>query len=718
MGQNEPRRDLFSRGWHRCGWLLLLALALAGGGMARGQALYDWDGVSMLHPDERFIVYTVWYAAVPERISVYFDGGCGIPPGLSDAVDPGVFSPDAAAKNAPPCRSLNPRDQEWSRIFVYGTLPTTLMRVASTALHGSAATPVQIRDIGRSGAWLAEMLTVVLVYLAARALLRREWAALASLLYALLPLPIQLSHFATVDAYASPLIVGALALLLRLRRLGWGGWMALGSLIGAAAAVRVTLLSLWFVVPLAWVAWQLLPSRRVWLPAVCAGVWSAVVWWLCDPTIWHDGWFDARWLHDVLLAGRLVQGLVDTPPSYQWSWQVPYLYPLQQLAWWGVGPLVGVALVGWLVQLRWRVQRLWPLWVWLGGYFAWQGGVFGMTMRYYLPLAAGMAIVAGWALVRLPRGWRVAAAGVVLGSTAVWALAWSGMYRLPHPRISASQWIYAAVPTGATLGVEIWDDVLPLTFTATERPSRYAIEQLAVFAPDRPNKYIGTDGENGFLAQLDAVDYLIVSSARASGVVVQMPRRFPVMTRYYAALADGSLGFTPVYRAARSPRIGSWWWDTSRAEEALSVYDHPTVIIYKKTAAYTSAAARRVLLEPSVWRSVEQIDTRTYRARYGGLHWLAAARTQAGAGWLVGWMAVSLLVSGWRARRIWSDPALRVGLAMHGGMVAALVVGVVVRDLSPWLIVSPYLAMSGWYAWRTRDGWWLLGGGVLLLVMG
>ena len=182
--------------WRNYRWLVILLLALVAGGAARARALYDWDGVAMLHPDERFVVYAAWHMAVPATVGDYLGAGCHASTGAD-------------------CASLNPRDQAWSRIFVYGTLPTTVMRVTSTLLYGAAATPLQVRNVGRTGAFLADMCAIGLVFVVGIALLRREWAAAAALCYALFPLPIQLSHFATVDAYASPLLLGALALRVR-----------------------------------------------------------------------------------------------------------------------------------------------------------------------------------------------------------------------------------------------------------------------------------------------------------------------------------------------------------------------------------------------------------------------------------------------------------------------------------------------------------------------
>ena len=607
----------------RWGWVALLGCAVVLGALLRGQALYRWDGVAMQHPDERFLVYTAYYASVPPDFRSYLTTSCpptaSVPAAPSGSADrTAKLSPDAGYTPSIPlaCNTLNPRTQDWSRVFVYGTLPTTLMRVVSTAVYGADARPLDIRNVGRTLACIAEIVAILMVYLLARALTVRPLAAVAALLYALAPLPIQLSHFATVDAIASPWVLAALALAVRLPRLRWPGWLALALCIAVAAAMRITLLSLWVLVPLHWLVVRQLPTRRQVGQALLAGSLSLVGLWLCDPTIWNGWWFDARWLHDVLLAGRLVNGMVDTPPTYQWSWQTPFVYPLTQMGWWGMGPLLLLAAtLGWLWQSLQPRRRVWLLWLWVTLYLLWQGAVFGMTMRYYLPVYGAACVLAMVGLGRLARPWRTHCVSLLVLGTALMAVGWSGLYATEHPRIVASRWMYAQIPAGATLAVEEWDDVLPLTFSQSERPQRYTVVSLPVYDADRPAKFLATDpNRRGIIDLLDQAEYVIVSSARAQAVIRAMPARFPIMERYYRALADGSLGFVPMFRAERWPHIGPWQWDTRRAEEAFSVYDHPQVVIYAKTAQYSHARAVALLTDPPLWSSVAAVDTRTYRA--------------------------------------------------------------------------------------------------------
>ena len=607
----------------RWGWAVLLGCALVLGVLVRGQALYRWDGVAMQHPDERFLVYTAYYVVVPPDFRSYLTTSCpatvrvpAAPAGSTERT--AKLSPDAGntPSTPPACNTLNPRTQDWSRVFVYGTLPTTLMRLVSTAVYGADARPLDIRNVGRTLACISEVVAILMVYLLARGLTVRPLAAVAALLYALAPLPIQLSHFATVDAMASPWVLAALALVVRLPRLRWPGWLALALCIAVAAAMRITLLSLWVLVPLHWLVARRLPTGRQVSQVLMAGCVSIVGLWLADPTIWNGWWFDARWLHDVLLAGRLVNGMVDTPPSYQWSWQTPFVYPLTQMGWWGMGPLLLLAAtLGWLWQSLQPRRRVWLLWLWVTLYLLWQGAVFGMTMRYYVSVYGAACVLAVIGLGRLARPWRTAGLTLVVIATAIMAWGWSGVYRSEHPRIVASQWIYAHIPAGATLAVEAWDDVLPLALSPTERAQRYTVVSLPVYDPDRPAKYLATDPDRrGIIDLLDETDYVILSSARAQAVIRAMPARFPIMERYYRLLADGSLGFVPVLQAARWPHIGPWQWDTRRAEEAFSVYDHPQVVIYAKTTQYSHARTVALLTDPPLWSSVAAVDTRTYRA--------------------------------------------------------------------------------------------------------
>ncbi|MBX3047861.1 MAG: glycosyltransferase family 39 protein [Anaerolineales bacterium] len=109
-----------------------------------------------------------------------------------------------------------------------------------------------------------------------------------------------------------------------------------------------------------------------------------------------------------------------------------------------------------------------------------------------------------------------------------------------------------------------------------------------------------------FLTILDESEYLFITSNRQWGSLPRLPERFPLAVAYYRALlgcpeeqsidacytnaqpetAANAFGFELVQVFENGPRIGDWKINDQAAEEAFTVYDHPKVFIFQKTADY------------------------------------------------------------------------------------------------------------------------------------
>jgi YYY domain-containing protein len=168
-----------------------------------------------------------------------------------------------------------------------------------------------------------------------------------------------------------------------------------------------------------------------------------------------------------------------------------------------------------------------------------------------------------------------------------------------------------------------WDDSLP-----------YGLENYSVF-----DYYYGLyrtelnfemywddneDKRQRFINNLDQADYLFISSGRQWGTTTRVPERYPLTTTYYRNLIGcpddrdvvwcyrvaepgmfaGRLGFELIETFTSDPQIGPWRFNTQFAEEAFTVYDHPKVMIFKKSADYDSAQVRQVLSNVDLSRVV------------------------------------------------------------------------------------------------------------------
>jgi YYY domain-containing protein len=108
---------------------------------------------------------------------------------------------------------------------------------------------------------------------------------------------------------------------------------------------------------------------------------------------------------------------------------------------------------------------------------------------------------------------------------------------------------------------------------------------------------------------LDNTEYLIIGTNRRYDTNSRMPYRWPMTNRYYAALFDGSLGFERVETFHHSFEFGPFnvsdqhlpyyqspeWLNEFEAEEAFHVYDHPAVMIFRKTDGYSPENTHAIL---------------------------------------------------------------------------------------------------------------------------
>lgn len=498
---------------------------------------------------------------------------------------------------------LNPR-VGGGRGIVYGDLPH-LLGLGAVLLTGAEAWPEQ-RRVVRLVSAVADSLTILAVLLAGllafprgRALLA---AAVAAALYAWVPLAIQYAGFFVVDTVMT--LAGALMLLLLLAAVRWGRlWLvaAAGLPAGAALACKISMVA---VLPLIPFAAFLACRGRGWRAALAglAGLLaSGLAFRVLSPSLFagpglSDLAFSPVWLGDLAQLAEQMSGAEQPPHRWLWIGRTPFLYPLSELALWAIGPGLMLAGAVGLVVAVWRGPRAPALL--LAGMVALVAAYAGRSevspLRYWLPLLPAWCVLAVWPLAMLNRPrWAMPGLAVALVLTIGWGQALAGIHRKTHTRIEASGWLRQIARPGMTITNETWwDEALPWPEAAQPRPATSGQAGFAVLmitdADDEAKR-------RRIAATLARTDLLVVSSRRQVQAMTRLPRRFPLTTRYYRALFDGSLCFAPVARFRRPFRVFGIEIDDGDAQESWTAYDHPEVRIFARQPCYSEDRAYRIL---------------------------------------------------------------------------------------------------------------------------
>ncbi len=423
----------------------------------------------------------------------------------------------------------------------------------------------------------------------------REGRLSAAAMAALSPFLIQQARFYTVDPLGTLLATGAVLMACRRR------WRSAGFVLGLAVACKVSLSVA--VVPIALAALQTGVNRRSALRKAGSVLLFASVsfllvspWALLSPiACWRGPYFQS------LMAG----GVYVFPYTQQYLGTRPFVYPLAQMALWGLGPLPVVLgglglLVGMLDRDR-RVRRFrHPAWLWP---LVAHGSIAGLMVkfpRYLLPLypwwVAWAAYALRWVCRRCGRRAGYSLTALALASTGLLGLAQANLYARPHPWITASEWIGDHVVAGSTLAVEAWDHPLPVPLVSVP-----VADYRHVVLPS-------LDGEGpAKAAELDSLyeqsDATVLASRRGYGALSRRREEHAATLTWYGEVLSGQ----QVHVFARCPAIGPlaitddplldaglplpagaslaercgvrYVLRLPRLDESFRVYDAPTVVV-------------------------------------------------------------------------------------------------------------------------------------------
>ena len=667
------------------GAALLLAAILMVGGYLRLTGL-NWDEGQWIHPDEGHMRTIMSVIKMPDSLSLYFDThnsplNCrNQGHRYSYGTLPLFMTRMTAEWLDRACRESPDRLSRSAASLLMGTTDLTC--------RSGTFTGVRSAQVGRVLSALADLGTVFLVYLIGRCLYGEAVGLLGAGLAALGAFSIQQAHFFTVDSMACFFIVLTAYFSVRAGRSGssgrvpWGSLLLAGLATGLAAACKVSaaLASVLVVLGAAWwlISWASSPSKNKRLAAtlgllvsclLLAGSLSLVAFRVAQPYAFEGpGFFGVRpspeWFGRLRQISAEQNGEMDLPSGRQWANRAPILFPWLNMVVWGMGlPLGLAAWAAWVLVgvelLRGKRDHL-VLWVWGSLVFLYLSTRWVKTMRYFLPLYPLFTILAAYLLVRWmrtsSRWWCRAGcvtAVLVVASTALWSGAVFAIYLRPHTRLQASRWVYANVPEGTTVANEHWDWGLPLRVDG-HNPfgGEYGGLELELYDEDTPQK------RAQLLHWLDEADYVFLASNRLYASISRLPARYPLTTAYYRALFSGELGFElaadftsypalgPVQFPDQEmpyPLMGSLYTHQSEpisvylppAEEAFSVYDHPRVLVFRKTAGYSRATVEQVLGGIDVTRALRGLEPSQVTAAPDNLMFDSQtwAEQQAGGTW-------------------------------------------------------------------------------------
>jgi 4-amino-4-deoxy-L-arabinose transferase-like glycosyltransferase len=533
----------------------------------------NWDDGTTLHPDERFMVSVVARLTPPTSASQFFDSRVS---------------------------TLNPANIPNTH-YVYGQLPVLIGSTLAQKIGRVQGNEFLL--VGRFLAALFDSGTILLTLLIARRLFSKRWALLAAALVAGAALHIQQSHFFVVDPFVAFFLTASFWAGVRLVQNGRRFDAALcGLFFGAALACKISAV----LYAAALLGFLLVFARRntaiktITCTLLCALA-ALLAFRVGHPMAFQGeyGFFDLRpdtrfWI-DVNDQRSITNGVTDVPFNVQWIGRTPWLYSLRNLGSWGYGWLFLLSAVGGtLVLLKNRRSNavLWVAAIFALALVGVQGAAFSKFTRYFLPLTPMCALLAVyfWREMSSRRQWWQWGAAITAVSVALWGLSVTSIYGRPNTRLEASRWIVENVPSGTFVANETdWDEGLPISWYGKLPPA--ALNAIVLDSYD-----VDTLIKCEELARaLDKVEWIFLSSGRSWQNIPRWPEKWPMMTAFYRSLFNGNLGFQLEKKFTSFPRLGPFEFSDLGVEEALTVYDHPVVLLFHKVPGYDGASVRHIL---------------------------------------------------------------------------------------------------------------------------
>lgn len=540
----------------------------------------NWDNDQHLHPDERFLTMVQLALEVPTSWDQYLN---------------------------PHQSTLSPYNQGYS-FFVYGMLPISINKLIAVFAQTDTYSLATLQ--GRFLSGLADCGTVLVVYQLTQALFtdhkkRRLIALFASTSYAFAVLPIQLAHFFAVDSFLTFCI--AMTLLQHIRFLqapSLKQFIASACFFGLALACKINAILLAPLIgPIVLISlWRSFSSKQVLstvLKIIGSGLfYGAVVVLVLRFASPH--YFASANLFNPLPSAQFIANLkslkqyegpdVWYPPAIQWLSKPMIWFSVKNIVLYGYGiGLSALAIVGLISlfaseKIQKKTRRSWLLYGIVGWGLAitiYQSLQFVQAIRYFIIVYPIFAILSGigwfW-LSQLPKSkvYFYALSILLVSLLLIWPLAFIGIYHQKHSRIAASEWMHQSLPSHSLIGHEYWDDPLPIGVPGSTK--QFVGESLHVFDQDSFTKWRVLN------AQLNQLDYYVLSSNRAWGSITAVPHKYPRMAQYYQDLFAGKTDFELVAQFTNYPNLRYLGipieFSTDQADESFTVYDHPKVMVY------------------------------------------------------------------------------------------------------------------------------------------
>lgn len=531
----------------------------------------NWDQNQHLHPDERFLTMVGVAMKIPASLIDYFNQHVS---------------------------TLNPANIGYE-FFVYGTLPIVINKLL--AIFFAYDDYFSFTLYGRFLSGVMDLLVVLLVY---KTLLLFEkkhhfapqikyWGAF---FYAIAVLPIQLSHFFTVDTFLNFFTFASFYTVLKFSFEGKIRYLiASAILLGFGFATKATAV---FIVPLilfflTYFLWNkenhtfdFYKKRALQILIYGLVVYASIR--IGDPYL-----FESSSAFDPHISKLFLTNLDQLnswgnpqawfPPGVQWLHKPPIAFALKNIIFFGVGIPYFVFLIsgmGFLlthIKHRRRGDLLFIL-LWVILFFVYQSTRSAKTMRYFILIYPFFALFAAFGFYHLTQRLKTIYKVLLVLLIMLWPLMFFSIYTKVHSRTSASYWIYNNIPAGNVILGELWDDGLPIGGSVREK--QYNVELLPVFDEDTAEKWQKMN------EMLKKGDYYILSSNRGWGSIPTAPERYPHMTKFYQDLLAGKLQYKKVAEITSYPSLRYLGipldFPDDFAEEAFTVYDHPKVMIFKK----------------------------------------------------------------------------------------------------------------------------------------